>query len=88
MKASLRETEISLSALPSQKGSLKKKKPLKYFIFLMKIVYILARVGEQPNVFHIYMDYLHIESKVALDSYLQTLGNINQMGTAMPEAKD
>lgn len=54
----------------------------------MKIVYILARVGEQPNVFHIYMDYLHIESKVALDSYLQTLGNINQMGTAMPEAKD
>lgn len=54
----------------------------------MKIVHILPRIGEQPNVFHIFMDYINIESKVALDTDLPTLGNINQTGTAMTKVKE
>lgn len=34
------------------------------------------------------MDYIDIESRVALDAGLPTPGNINQTGTAMPEAKE
>lgn len=34
------------------------------------------------------MDYIHTESKAALDADLPTPGNINHTGTAMPEAKE
>lgn len=78
--------EMSPSALLSQKVPWKKTP--KYLIFLMKIVHILPRMGKQPNVFHICMDYIHIESKVALNADLPTPGNINHTGTAVPEAKE
>lgn len=55
----------------------------------MKTVHISPRRSkQQPNVFHICMDYLHSESRDALDSDLPIPGNINQTGTAMPEAKE
>lgn len=60
----------------------------------MEIVHILPRIRKQPNVFHIFMNYLHIESKVALNSDLPAPGNIDQSGTAkakslvQPEVKE
>lgn len=54
----------------------------------MEIEVILLRICKQPNVFHICMNYLHIESKVALNSDLPTPGNISQSCTVMPEAKE